>query len=314
MQHSYAQRRYCRSVPVWSGVRPFFIVLSLVFLVVSGAFANDPPWLEYQRGLAAYDEGELGVALRHFRAALDQQTTFPEAEAGIGMILAQEGAFGPAVRHLSSALEQANELQIPEERFRIRYTLADIHELRGDEREYERTLERIIDEDQEFRDPQQETLRNARRRVFFDNGFDRMVELYRLDPHPSLDAHRLLGVFFLRSGQYNDALEHLLAAALQAITRMITQLRQIHPVYEYDSLGELLEEIESDRNLAFLVSELRYYEILYLLAAASYGVDPDLPHSRNLWQVLADRPSAGIWSRRAGGQLRDPRADALIDY
>ncbi len=294
--------------------QPVLIFLSLFLLVSTGAHGSDPAWLRYQRGLAAYEEGELGLALRHFRGALEQQSRFPEAEAGIGMILAQEGAFGPAIRHLSSALEQANELKIPEEHFRIRYAMAEIHELRGDQREFERTLERIVDEDRNFRSPQQATLRNARRRVFLDNGFDRMVELYRLEPHPSLDAHRLLGAHYLRSGEYSAAFEHLLTASLQASTRLIAELRNTRPVYEYDNLNEFLDNIESDRNLTFLSSEMRYYEILYLLAAASYGVRPDLPHSTDLWQVLVDTPSAGIWSRRAGGQLRDPRADALIDY
>ncbi|TVR90148.1 MAG: hypothetical protein EA428_09000 [Spirochaetaceae bacterium] len=290
------------------------IILSLFILAATVAHAADPAWLRYQRGLAAYEEGELGLALRHFRGALEQQARFPEAEAGIGMILAQEGAFGPAIRHLSSALEQANELQIPEEHFRIRYTMAEIHELQGDRREYERTLERIVDEDRNFRSPQQATLRNARRRVFLDNGFDRMLELYRLEPHPSLDAHRLLGVHYLRSGEYSAAFEHLLTASLQASTRMIAELRHTRPVYEYDNLHEFLDKIESDRTLAYLVSEMRYYELLYLLAAASYGVAPDLQHSTDLWQILVERPSAGIWSRRAHGQLRDPRANALIDY
>jgi len=314
MQYTCSLRPGCRSQPISSGLRPLFVVLSLFVLVASVAYARDPAWLQYQRGLAAYDEGELGLALRHFRGALDQQARFPEAEAGVGMILAAEGAFGPALRHLNSALEQSGELRIPDEHFSIRYSIADIHELRGDLREYERTLERIVDEDQEFRAPQRATLRNARRRVFLDNGFDRMLELYRLDSHPSLDAHRLLGAHFLRAGEYNVALEHLLTASLQASTRMITELRRIRPVYEFESLVEFLDEVESDRTLAFLVPEMRYYEILYLLAAASYAVDPDLPHSIHVWQVLADRPSAGIWSRRAHGQLRDPQADALIDY
>ncbi|MCA1755694.1 MAG: hypothetical protein LC641_13570 [Spirochaeta sp.] len=278
------------------------------------AFANDPAWLQYQRGLSAFDEGELGIALRHFRGALERRPEFPEAEAGIGMILAQEGAFGPALVHLNSALDQASSFQIPDEHFRIRYTIAGIHELQGHVREYERTLERIIDEDIDFRSPQQESLRTARQRIFMVDGFDRMLELYRVDLHPSLDAHRLLGVHYLRSREYSAALDHLLTASLQASTRMISELRHIRPVYEYSNLGELLGNIESDRSLGFLIAEMRYYEIIYLLADATYGVNPELPHATYLWQILHERPSAGIWSRRASGQLRDPRADALIDY
>jgi len=284
--------------------------------ILSGplAFANDPAWLQYQRGLSAYDEGELGIALRHFRGALEQRPEFPEAEAGIGMILAQEGAFGPALVHLKSALDKANALRIPDEHFRIRYIIAEIHDLQGETREYERTLERIVAEDIDFRSPQRESLRTARQRIFMVDGFDRMLELYRVDLHPSLDAHRLLGAHYLRSREYSTALDHLLAASLQASTRMISELRHIRPVYEYGNLGELLGNIESDRSLSFLISEMRYYEIIYLLADATYGVNPELSHSTDLWQILHERPSAGIWSRRARGQLRDPRADALIDY
>ena len=107
------------------------ILLAAAILFFAGSFhayAQEegvyelPAWLVLEYGKKAFQERELGIALRYAREALEKKAGFyPEAEILIGDVFAAEGNLQLAVSQYTKALEDSRQLYILQEKYHILY-------------------------------------------------------------------------------------------------------------------------------------------------------------------------------------------------
>ena len=272
-----------------------------------------PAWVLYQEGRHAFSERRLEEALRRFRAALEMNNPYPEAEAGIGMVYEAEGRAGLAVRQYRRALEQQAFFTIPEEALNVHYRLAAVYLQQGNRRGYQETLTAITATDPDFIETERSGVRAAMRRVLLNEGIDRLMLLYRNNRLETAQANMLLGEHFIGSGNYAPAIVHLIFANIQIATELIDSLSETRIGWRFTGISTLFDAVEADPDLReFAFDDYDWGRALYYLAAAAYGDAPGSAVARSIWQLISERAFAGEWQRRAAERLRNPRIEPLF--
>ncbi len=267
----------------------------------------------YERGARLAAENRPDEALVLFRAAISRRGPFPEAEAAIGDIFRGESSFDLAVRQYNRALEYASAFTVPDDHFSVRYKLAEVYETVRDFRAYESTLRAITDLDPAFIGPAAASMRENYRTTITTRGFDQLARLYRIDDGFSWRAHSELGVFYVDTGRYEQALSHLIFSTLMIITPVVEEIRRVDLDYEYTTLSALVRDIDRFSTLSRFAARRELYKNLYYLANGLYGVVGWRDHIRSLWTAVSTAQDAGVWAIRASAQLRDPRLEIRID-
>ena len=273
-----------------------------------------PSWVYYEEGQRYFDQGQFGQALVSFRRAIELQPekTFPEAELGIGLVYEHEGESALAITHLSTAISQRKLFYIPQDYYSALYALAEIDSRAKDYRGYENALVSIVEEDRQFSDPTLAVSRPAYRRTLENDGLDKLVLLYRLPDDFSLVAHMDLGIFYVRTGNYSDAADHLMFSTLKIISTAITGVLEIDPNYQFTTMVDLLDRVAASRSVESYIQDRKLFENLYYLAAALYGQN-FVDRASEIWELVASRPDAGTWASRANSRLRHPTLEPLLN-
>jgi tetratricopeptide (TPR) repeat protein len=229
----------------------FFLFLSAGF-TVSGQekeIYELPPWLILEYGKKAFMEREYGVALRYAREAIEKRAYFyPEAEILIGDVFEAEGNIELAIEQYEKALENAKQLYIQDEKYEVYYKLAELYDngyLSGigtnPEQKYREILETILEDDEEYTDAAESNLGDALVNTLEEDGFDRLVILYRLNSDFSLEAHSRFGRIHLDNGEYKQAALHFIFVVLSVISKAIEELQFHDPEYEFESSESFFE-------------------------------------------------------------------------
>jgi len=304
--------------------RELLVCVGISLLVMAGAgtvglyaqeaTSSEPGWVLYQKGLAQLREREFGQALRLFREAIGKDAPYPEATAGLGMVYEAESSLDLAVRRYKEALEAGKFFRIPESRIEIMYSLARVYEKQGRLKEYSDTLESIASEQPEYTEQKFDTLRSGMRRTILTDGLNRLVTLYRLEGETSLQANSLLGIQYVRTGNYTPALENMTFACLKILSTLVREIRREEPEYQFQDARTLFADAFSRDTLRAYVGETNLFENLYYLAAAVYGEDPESTTWREIWTLVRDSPESGAWASRAASRLASPRLEPLIEH
>lgn len=269
-----------------------------------------PAWLITEKGRIHRQEGRLSEAFTFFFKALEKAPADPTIEIELARSFLQSGDMRLTRFHLQRALEKRNGFAAPEMVYEVYYFLADLAFLQQLPREYEQHLLAIVAEDSFYssQEPFQVNLRNNIVSSFISNGLDRTLILYRIPEQVSLDAHRQLGIFYHRSGRYDQALPHLLIAVMQSYTRVISEIRTRILDFEFTTLANLHRIIQNEPGLVEYLSLVQAYESIYFLAETLYGFDRTrVQISRNLWNHLLSLPQAQEFHRISTEQLSNPR-------
>jgi tetratricopeptide (TPR) repeat protein len=275
--------------------------------------AEEPAWLSYQRGIALYRDGQYGRALELFRRAIATGSPFPEAEVGVGMVFEAEGSYDLAIRQYETALENRQFFRIEEEAYAVLYQLAEIHDLQADYPAFQRRLNEIVADDELFTQDQYENLRSSYRRTLSREGLNRLIVLYRQENQFALRAHRELGAFYVRSGRYEEAVDHLLFATLKTLSVAISALREEIFEYEFTTIEQFLIDIEGHSRIEEYIDHTELYRTLYFLAGGIYGADRTSDEWQRIWSLLAQTDEAGQWQERASQQLQNPNVEPDIE-
>lgn len=274
---------------------------------------NTPAWVSYSEGQRLLDRGSLGEALASFRKALATATgsLFPEAEVGIGIVLEREGESKLAEQSFLHAIAQRNLFYIRQNYYVAWYRLAEIYKRQLDYSSYEQALVNIVDDDPYFHNPELAISKQAYRKTLTNDGLDKLVLLYRLSDDFSFDAHKQLGIFYVSTGKYTDALDHMIFATLKILTASISELMRVDPGYRFSTMQDLLDRINSDKQVAAYANDRGLFECLYFLAASLYG-QGDTGRAVEVWRLVASRPEAGAWAERARSKASHPALEPLI--
>ena len=281
------------------------VLASTTLLWSQEARGELPPWLLYEQGTQLFEQGHYGEALRRFRAAAAERAPFPEAEIGIGRVFQAEGSLELALRHYQTAIEQAFAFEIRETEQLVRYRIADIHRLRGDDRAYVDQLTELANQQEAFSDPALADRRAAYLNVLHSRGLDRLMVLYRVDDGFSHRAQRELGIH-LYNQRDSDALLHLTFAVMQGFTRLVEELRHIKFDYSYSNAAEVLADAREISHLREYLERQEFYRTLYYLGLALEREDQASESALQIWRTLAQLPEAGQWYRSALQRVGGP--------
>jgi hypothetical protein len=262
-------------------------------------------------------KASLGGSARRVLEELDRFKAYPEAEYWLGETYRVEGELGLALRQYQTAYAQRGLLEIPSFDMEILYKIVDIHRLRTEYQEMEKTAREILEgagPGGTLRDSlwAQELSRAAMTRMLENNGINRFLSLYRYHNIPIERAHRLLGFFYFSSSRHLPAAEHLMFAFLIQNTVIIEEVIRSRYDFTFTTLAALMEEIRRNIRFEAFLEETEYFRTAYYLASAFFAAGKQKP-ARDLWDFLASSPEAGEWRVRSLNQLQSPYIEKALE-
>lgn len=252
-------------------------------------------------------------------SALGSLKDYPEAEYWIGETYRAEGELGVALSQFQKAYEQRNLLENPRFDVTLQYKIADIHKIRQEYTQMERTLLGILKEPAaggEARDSlwadDTSFAKNALFRTLENEGISRFLTLYRYNNTEVETAHRLLGFYYYAVGRHSQAKEHLMFAFLIQNTIVLEEIIRRQYDFTFTGLEDIMAAIRRNSLPASYIEEADYYKTAYYLGASLFA-GGQLAAARPLWVFLSGQDRAGEWRGRAQTQLRSPFVERAIE-
>jgi tetratricopeptide (TPR) repeat protein len=248
--------------------------------------------------------------------ALGTLKDYPEAEYWIGETYLVEGELRLAQTQFQKALDLRQTLENPGFTVELLYKIAAICRTRQDYNEMERTLLLILNDDNLWSGGGTGASgtfeKQALTRVLENNSVNRFLTLYRYRNTESVQAHRLLGLYYYASARHSRAQEHLMFDFLIQNTIIIEEVIRNRYDFTFTTLEDLAVEINRYPLLADYAEKNEYYKTAYYLGASLYG-NGKTASARELWTFLSTQDAAGEWQVRAVGQLRNPHNERLVE-
>ncbi len=268
-------------------------------------------WILYERGNAMFAQREYGKALQLYSEALSTAGIFPEAEVGIGDVYFEEGEFQLAREQYEKAYSQKNAFRIADTQYEVLYKLADLYQNENMYNRMEDSLLKIAADDKQFSDPASDRLKNQIQKNYTTKGIDHTLFLYQFDVPFAQLAHSRLGLFYYRSGRYEQAILELLYSVIYNATQINAILHSRDFDYQFTTLADMLSAIKGKKDLAQYVAGSSFFRDLYYLAGASYAAGFPA-HSTQIWKLVSASTIAGNYSDLAARQLKAPWVEKVL--
>lgn len=230
---------------------------------------------------------------------------YPEGEYWIGEVYRVEGETALALDRYRKAFSLRSLLEIPAEVDLIRYRMAELFGDRGEYGDMEETLLAILEGDQLWTAGSNDFARNAMLRAIAADGVDRFLTLYRHASPDTYRAHRMLGLYYYRTGRHDRATNHLLFAFLIGATVVLEELKAVDHEFSFVNFPAALETAYKREGALRYMRDTEFPQTIYYLGAALYANGYRRAASE-LWRSIAGRKEAGQWAGRAEVQLRAP--------
>jgi hypothetical protein len=247
------------------------------------------------RGMA-----RIGDSLSALRRELLFLQSYPEAEYMIGKAYLAEGELRLAELQFRRACDMKESLELPEERYAMLASLADVYKAKGDLKGYESILREIADASDLFAN-KTDYYRNSMERTLGERGIDKFMAMFKIDERFPIGAYQALGELYLADGR-TIATVYLAAAANAILARELSEIRIDEPGYAYAGLGDLLSRIKAEGAMARYAAETDLWKGLKLLgdslAASGYR-----DSAKEIWSALVAAGAPQPWGKRAAESL-----------
>ncbi len=252
---------------------------------------------------------------------VDELSLYPEAEYWKGRVFLIEGELAITIRQYLRAFDMRGSLEIPEDRYMILYSLADIYATGKDYLAWENTMKRILRADPiagdpnytspsgmsfdvDFSDPKIDVyLRDAMMTTLSGAGVDKFMTLYRVQPSFSLRANTEIAAYYLERGRARAPL-HAAIAVNMILTRAMAIYASRERDYVWNGLADFLSRAKTREDVSAYIEDTQLFSLLLTLADSLY-----LGNSRQsaleIWKIA----SAGTpvpWSASARERLANP--------
>lgn len=324
-------------------VAPLVLAVLTTFSSVASLSSQEideemPAWALYQRGLellpspddavAPAGRNDPGEALRLFRRAIARReaeltargvsvetevSLFPEAEAGLARVYLIEGNLTLAERHYLRALDSSAFLAIPQTEWELRYELAEVYEMSQRRRLAQREWLTIVEDVDDIDSDETRELLDNYRRIFWEDGIDRLLQLYRQEGAASIAANRNLGRQYLGMGRYEASFDHDIMATVKIVTIVVEEIRRFRPLYGLETLGATLSAAREYPEVEDYLDASGLFDTLERLAQTSFRLRGSSARSRELWALVANYGTPGsLAQRKASDRVVSPGTDPLI--
>ncbi len=236
-------------------------------------------------------------------AAVELLSRYPEAEYWKGRVFFIEGELSLADTQYRRAYSMRASLEIPEERYTILYSMAEIYEARSEYVAWENVMKSILNDGEPGTDTNNDGidpyLRDAMMSTLVESGFDRFLTLYRLEPSNTLTANVALAAYYLERGRAAATL-HAAIAANMNFTRIISMMRAKDRDYTWKGLDDFLTRVSGRKDLWSYLETSDIPRLMLALADALY-ISGSRKHAADIWRFVK---SVGIMPYKATAEVR----------
>jgi tetratricopeptide (TPR) repeat protein len=223
----------------------------------------------------------------------------------------EEGEFQLAREQYEKAYSQKSAFRIADTQYEVLYKLADLYQNENMYNRMEDSLLKIVADDKQFSDPSSERLKNQIQKNYTTKGIDHTLFLYQFDVPFAQVAHSRLGLFYYRSGRYEQAILELLYSVIYNATQINAILHSRDFDYQFTTLADMLSAIKGRKELAQYVAGSSLFRDLYYLAGASYAAGFPA-HATQIWKLVSASTIAGNYSDLAARQLKAPWVEKVL--
>ncbi len=173
---------------------------------------------------------------------MNESMVFPEAQKLIADIYKLEGEYEFAEEYYMLALKNSDVLDIPNEKYDILYTLAEISRLQNNMEKYEVRLLNILTEDKCFKD---NALKSAMHQTVISDkkgSCEKFFNLYRADSYLSIDAYNQLAEYYYSMGEKEKALSFAELSAITSFSKISEIISSRNTEYSYSGLSKFFQE------------------------------------------------------------------------
>ena len=284
------------------------VMLCLLLLLVTAplsAQVREPVWVTVERARRMELEREFGRAIQLYLRVLELDRGNAEATLGLGRVFRDVADPEVARDYFDQALALRDSFVVPEDAVVLRYERAVFFRDLLDYANYERELDAILAEDLTETGLPQHLLR-----VFYDNGLDETLVLYRSVENSATRARGMLAEFLVGMGRYGEAGENAIRAVVEEVTTISDALIVRDPFFQFTTVDDALERARLYPETRAYLSSTALFHDLYYLAAALLGEQH--AGTSEVWRIVANAPEAGTYGNLASRQLAAPRLEPLI--
>ena len=199
----------------------------------------------------AYEERDTARALDLLLDVVEEMDEYPEAEYWLGRVYAALGQAVLAEEQYRRALQLSIYFRVPEDRYLVSYSLAELLLTMSDNRRKE--AESILIEianSEGASDPMEVELEHRYINALIADGLDELLYLYRTELRYSLQARRMLGEMAWEDGRYRSSLLHSVHTILSLLSTVATRYHNFNQDWRFDI--NLLEDAKfPDRDVRY---------------------------------------------------------------
>ena len=315
MYFRFTKPPYTSKLIIMKASRYFLICFSLMFLSIGPVlFCEEtevPDWIRLEQGKRLFEKGNFGEALVIFKDLRESTDSYPEADFWIGRVFEEEGELSLAQAQYKKALDAKKDLYVSEDVLLIQGRLAYVYRISRKYHDYEEILKASLVYSEVWNAPDAARRYPLMIRALKEKGVDKLFELYRIDADSVLHVHSELGLYYYRTGRYEESLTHLVTAFLAELTAVMKEVKYDDPLYQTESVEELLGKGLISPRIQSYLEAVSFFPVSYYLGASLYALG-EIRESRELFSLVANYAPSKKWTAMAMRQLTDPYIEPIL--
>ena len=245
-----------------------------------------------------YFENSISKLISH----IQQKEHYPEVYKLIGDIYKLEGEYKFAEDYYKKALDNSNVLNIPNDRFELLYSLAEISEINEDYKRMEIRLLNILTDDSTYKN---KALSKALLNTVVSNKkdcFEKFFELYRGNNYFSLKAYSKLSDYYYSIQDYDKAFNFCALNVITSITKIQEVISSRDITFEFKNIENLLYHVQYYDDIIKWGNDNEIWSSFNLLAKITKELG-NKDFTEKLLKVLAQFSPEEYWRKEAVLQL-----------
>lgn len=245
-----------------------------------------------------YFENSISKLISH----IQQKEHYPEVYKLIGDIYKLEGEYSFAEDYYKKALDNSNVLNIPNDRFELLYSLAEISEINEDYKRMEIRLLNILTDDSTYKN---KALSKALLNTVVSNkndSFEKFFELYRGNNYFSLKAYSKLSDYYYSLKDYDKAFNFCALNVITSITKIQEVISSRDITFEFKNIENLLYHVQYYDDIIKWGNDNEIWSSFNLFAKIIKELG-NKDFSEKLLKVLAQFSPEEYWRKEAVLQL-----------
>jgi len=248
----------------------------------------------------AYFDKSIAALLTWFQ----KSGVYPECDYHIGKVYELEGELSQSLRFYKNAWETREFLYVPDMRFEIIYSLAQVSGLLKQYDDQEKYLLLILTEDPVYGTTSTEsaTLRAMIHTIKNEQTVEKFFSLYRHHNDIALRAYTELTDIYMRAEEYERAFKTALLGANIAVTYLSDMLKKVDFMYTYSNFSDLLLRIGANNEILQWTETKQIWEVFLQFADLLYR-QGFVVQAGDLYYILAQCCPSYTYAQEAAYKL-----------